>query len=190
MVTEACEVLEISPEIVVPMLLRAKWNNKALIQSFYADGSDSVLHRAGVKAGAASMNTTPPPGTTCPIFASENCQGFQSDANSTSGGLTALACGHWICNECWREYLVDKIGSNDLLNLRCFLCTVPTHQEAAAAKSKPGYVIPDTMVQELVGAELYAKYVRFVAKNYAETNPSIKWCPEPDCQCVVDGANS
>lgn len=96
---------------------------------------------------------------------------------------------------------------------RCFLCTVPTHQEAAAAKSKPGYVIPDTMVQELVGAELYAKvcaqcecmrvrplwvchnlcfcqYVRFVAKNYAETNPSIKWCPEPDCQCVVDGANS
>jgi len=192
MVTEACEVLELSPEIVVPMLLRSKWNKEALVQSFYADGSDVVLERAGVKVGQGSLaKSKPPPNTTCPIFASEKCLGFQATPpKDGSGQLTALDCGHWICNQCWKEYLTDKISSNDILNLRCFLCTVPTHQEAAARIQRPGYVIPETLVCELVGPETYAKYSRFVAKNYALTNPNIKWCPEPDCECVVDGTNS
>jgi hypothetical protein len=119
MVAEACEVLTLSAEVVVPMLLRSKWNKEALVQSFYADGSESVLERAGVKVEqGCAICTTPPGGTTCPIFASEKCLGFEDAPKNGSGKFTALACGHWICNQCWGEYLEDKIASNDILNLR------------------------------------------------------------------------
>jgi len=138
-----------------------------------------------------AVQTSPPPGTRCPISASENCDGHSESAMADpSGKFTALPCGHWICNACWSEYLADKINANDILNLRCFMCTAPSHEEAAAGRARAGHVIPDEMVCQRVGPELYKKYNRFVAKNYAETNPNIKWCPEPDCGCVVDGKNA
>jgi len=160
-----------------------------LIQEYYAD-SERLLAKTGIKVGNMS-SSSPPPGTSCPVFASEHCLGFQDEPPADGNGLfTALACGHWICNHCWKEYLTDKIQSNDILNLRCFVCTVPTHVEAASKRAKSGFVVPDAMVEGLVSREMYQKYTRFMAKNFADTHPCIKWCPHPDCTFLVDGSAS
>merc|ERR1712194_754775 len=122
------------------------------------------------------------PGCECGLFASENCLGYlDKPVKNVQNNYSGLACGHIMCNNCWTEWLVNKIGSNEVLPLRCVLCMVPTSQQAAAKAIVPGCAIPSSFVDRHVPAESFKRYQYLVGKAYVESNPCIKWCSFPDC---------
>eukprot|EP00697_Spironema_sp_BW2_P016810 gnl/Spiro4/8242_TR4356_c0_g1_i1.p1 gnl/Spiro4/8242_TR4356_c0_g1~~gnl/Spiro4/8242_TR4356_c0_g1_i1.p1 ORF type:complete len:480 (-),score=184.53 gnl/Spiro4/8242_TR4356_c0_g1_i1:82-1488(-) len=143
------------------LLRRFKWNAERLIDR-YSDSASSVLAQAGITIRAVSI---PPPGTICAMCAGTCCEGNRA---------VGMACGHFFCKECWQSYLEDKVRNSAVscIHTTClqFGCKQVVHED---------------IFREVLAAEDFARYSRFLSRAFVDDNPLVKWCPGAGCDKAI-----
>ncbi|KAJ0972327.1 hypothetical protein J5N97_020286 [Dioscorea zingiberensis] len=88
--------------------------------------------------------------------------------------MSAAACGHPFCYECWRGYISTSISDGPgCLTLRC-------------PDPSCGAAIGQDMITVLATSEDAEKYSKYLIRSYIENNRKTKWCPAPGCEFAVD----
>lgn len=79
-------------------------------------------------------------------------------------------CGHFFCNECWRDYLEEKISNSNVINLTCMMKDCRN-------------IISEKQIQKLLKdqTELLEKYQKFKLNKLIVTSSDKKFCPEINC---------
>lgn len=92
---------------------------------------------------------------------------------------SASQCGHPFCNACYSQFLGHAIED---LGHECFFARCP--------EPKCRLVCSPQLVHSLVSsAEAIKRYERAasLARSFVDDQPSLKWCPAPDCTLAVHG---
>jgi len=86
--------------------------------------------------------------------------------------FTTLTCGHFFCNDCWKEYLSIKIkeGKADTITCPAYKC---------------GLNVDETTVKLLVDQDTYQRYSSFLVRSFVDNNPYVQWCPSPGCENAI-----
>jgi len=88
----------------------------------------------------------------------------------------ALGCGHRFCNNCWKNYLEDRIkspGSVDSVRSVCMEkdCKCP---------------VPDSVFSQFVrDPKLLRRYVEQSVQQFVAAESHYKWCPYPGCDYAM-----
>ena len=83
-----------------------------------------------------------------------------------------LACKHYFCEECWLDYLREKIINGKVTKIPCM-------------KHKCTQILDEKFIRSIISSnkELLEKYDKFLnSKKLLESNKKIKFCPFPDCE--------
>ncbi|RNA41918.1 ankyrin repeat and IBR domain-containing, partial [Brachionus plicatilis] len=99
---------------------------------------------------------------------------FASDTD-----LIKIICGHQFCKNCWQQYLTMKIEEGNVNEIVC-------------PQTDCFAIIPNEIVESLVSKETAQKYLHFdlKASAFVDSNPTIKWCPYPECGMAVKNPSS
>ena len=82
---------------------------------------------------------------------------------------TMSDCGHMICKDCLREYILQKLGEGmKVVYTKCF-------------SSPCGNIIPQRIFQENLDKLGYNKYTRYLKDAFIEASNEFKWCPGLGC---------
>ncbi|CED82078.1 Predicted E3 ubiquitin ligase [Phaffia rhodozyma] len=104
----------------------------------------------------------------CPIC----CIDFS--AEEVAAETLALGCGHRACKECWKQYLEGKIkDEGESVRIQCL-------------ESGCGRVVSVNVVESLVSAPLKERYDALLNRTYVDDNPTLRWCPAPECEYAVE----
>ena len=81
-----------------------------------------------------------------------------------------IKCNHMACNECYYEFLKEKINSNFIEGIKCL-------EKDCDAK------LYDNFIQKKLFGDipLLEKYIKLDKKRQLMLNPNIQLCPSPDC---------
>jgi hypothetical protein len=82
-------------------------------------------------------------------------------------------CHHQFCDNCLRNYIENKISSNELANIQC-------PQEGCTIEYQ------DNDIQKIL-PEKYSKYMELKKQQILNQNPNLRWCPKLDCGKYVIG---
>jgi hypothetical protein len=90
-----------------------------------------------------------------------------------------LTCKHYFCNECYMQYLYEKITSNNILKIPCMQNKCPT-------------ILNDNFIHSKIKSDqnLLNKYERFKKKEEILENPNLKFCPFPGCDGYAELKNN
>ena len=90
-----------------------------------------------------------------------------------------LLCNHYFCNECYLEYLHEKINSNNILKIPCMQNKCPT-------------ILTEEFIKDKIKLDenLSNKYERFKKKEEILENPNLKFCPVADCDGYAELKNN
>ncbi len=153
------------------LLRRARWDAAVLRANLNNQGAVSraeFLQDCGVSMGT-SRKVAPLPAASeeepfeCPV-----CM----DDVESQDELFALACGHAMCNGCWREKV-----SQDVSSKACLTSTCPI-----GACKEP---LSETALRQFTNAEQFSQYLRFLSDSFVDDNDSVTWCPNTSCDKVV-----
>ena len=96
-----------------------------------------------------------------------------------STAYSAISCGHPFCNSCYSQFLGHAIEDQ---GHECFFARCP--------EPKCRLVCSPQLVRSLVRSqEALKRYDKAasLARSYVDDQPSLKWCPAPDCTLAVKG---
>jgi hypothetical protein len=81
-----------------------------------------------------------------------------------------IRCNHMFCNECYYEFLKEKINNNFIEGIKCL-------EKDCDAK------LYDNFIQKKLFGDipLLEKYIKLDKKRQLMLNPNIQLCPSPDC---------
>ncbi|KAJ9108851.1 hypothetical protein QFC21_000171 [Naganishia friedmannii] len=162
------------------LLRHFRWNSEKLTETYWEDPK-KVLDDAGLEAIASPVVATKPlPSRTksritatskepfeCPVCCIEYTGG------ETESETLGLSCGHRFCKGCWKEYLENKIMDEaESGRIQCM-------------ESGCGRIVGEKTVEALVDDKVKTRYRELLDRTYVDDNPSLKWCPHPDCQYAV-----
>ena len=91
-----------------------------------------------------------------------------------------LRCKHNFCEECWLDYLREKITNGKVSKIPCM-------------KHKCTTILDEKFIKKIIGSnkELLEKYEKFLkAKKVLESNKKVKFCPIPDCDGYAEKKGS
>ena len=80
-----------------------------------------------------------------------------------------LKCKHRYCNECWTNYIVNKINGGDVINIKCmaFECSE---------------ILTEEFIKKFIKTKvLLDKYENFKLRYHVLRDPNNKFCPYPGC---------
>lgn len=84
---------------------------------------------------------------------------------------TKILCGCFFCQECYYEYLKEKINNNEVENIPCMNKNCQDHLEEKFIKD---------MIKD--DENLLKKYLRFIERlKVFEIKKPVRFCPHPDC---------
>jgi len=85
----------------------------------------------------------------------------------------SLGCKHFFCLGCWKNFLTVAINEGpSCLSMKCPF-------------PKCKLTINESLVQQTADIKEQQKYEKYLARSFVDDNPSIKWCPSPDCGKTV-----
>lgn len=105
----------------------------------------------------------------CPIC----CAEVPESAPGEPANTLSLGCNHKFCIDCWKEYLERKImdeaesGRVQCMELGC------------------GRIVGERVVLRLVNQTTADRYRQLLDRTYVDDNPTLKWCPHPNCEYAV-----
>ena len=83
-------------------------------------------------------------------------------------------CGHRLCIDCFGDYCKTKLDAGkEVVNTKC-------------PDQKCGNLVPERIFKQLLSFEDFAKFKKFFANSFVETNTRMKWCPGNDCSMVFE----
>lgn len=84
---------------------------------------------------------------------------------------------HVFCLDCVRSYLRTRITDGNVLSIAC---------PGDSCKA----LFSESQVQEFVDEETVGKYRRFRERAEMAQDPSVRWCPQPNCEGYMRGSES
>ncbi|XP_067682316.1 uncharacterized protein [Haliotis asinina] len=150
-----------------------KWNTHSVhLDDLSVDDKEEIEHISEDEALAtAPTNDNERKEQYCNICFDEiNPELFDSKTASC-----VLPCRHWFCDECWNEHIMERIHSG-ALKIKC-----------------PEYKCDSVADTAMLLSIVSIKHVQLLQKQRAsldvETNPNLKWCPNPRCGRVLKRRN-
>jgi len=184
-VQSVVELLCCEPGAAHILLRHFKWDRDKLTDAYMAD-PEAVAKKAGVAVGFDTDGSiihlldgsgVLVGGITRPLSSMQPlpCQ----ICYESSSAYSALQCGHPFCNACYTTFLQHQIADE---GHECFFARCP--------EPKCRLVVSPRLVRSLIreAGEL-RRYDRAasLARSYVDDQPSLKWCPAPDCGRAVRG---
>eukprot|EP00469_Lotharella_globosa_P008458 CAMPEP_0167786620 /NCGR_PEP_ID=MMETSP0111_2-20121227/8911_1 /TAXON_ID=91324 /ORGANISM="Lotharella globosa, Strain CCCM811" /LENGTH=609 /DNA_ID=CAMNT_0007678057 /DNA_START=60 /DNA_END=1886 /DNA_ORIENTATION=- len=99
----------------------------------------------------------------------------------------ALACGHYFCKRCWRNFLESEVSKGRT----CIFARCPAMRCKRQHVHKFGCacteLVPSSVFQKyLKKPGLLQKYQNWNLQSFVEGQEGLKWCPNPKCNHVVE----
>ncbi|KAH3765117.1 putative E3 ubiquitin-protein ligase ariadne-1 [Pelomyxa schiedti] len=159
-VSEATEIMQISPGTARMLLKKCKWDVLNLLQRWTNDG-DKVYANAGVAPPLKASRPSSPPDDcpTCLIPCSRE-------------EMMCPACGHWSCKECWQSWISTNIDSNGLTEIKCMTPKCPL-------------LVDEDMIRKIVPPGIFRRYGLILTKSFIQEHPYLKGCPAPGCTQIA-----
>ena len=169
-IKEAMEKLYLSREDAILAMILFRWNIDKL-DSWYEDIDGNKI-KAGIELSKTTMQKLKDEGVEAN---GKNCLVCFEEKNDE---FFSLNCGHQFCQECWSEYLKEKIKTPlSALHATC----------------------PQDGCTLIVYEKLYSKYLKdkkslekldkAIYKNYINKNADIKQCPNEKCHFYVKSSD-
>lgn len=154
--------LNLDPADAALVLQHFNWDTELMLRKYF-DCPDMYLQEAGL-----FVRTSSTPSTQQAIY----CAICLED--KTCSLFFALGCGHSYCSDCWREYIHQSISllGPDIVNITCMY---------PKCRAKLNF----TMVEKLADTSDFKRYRYFLLKHFAESDPHIRYCPNPTCGNAV-----
>ncbi|ORY33473.1 hypothetical protein BCR39DRAFT_563976 [Naematelia encephala] len=165
-------LLDIPTSTAAILLRHHVWNSEKLQEAYFTDPEQTLLD-AGLSPPSSpspvkrtrSQHTVP---FECPICCMDFTKEQVEDLTLTMG------CGHRFCRTCWTEYISGKIrDEGESARIQCM---------GEACKR----IVRPELVDELVPGELSKKYHNLLNAAYVADSPSLRWCPHPGCEHVIE----
>ena len=169
-IKEAMEKLYLSREDAILAMILFRWNIDKL-DSWYEDIDGNKI-KAGIELSKTTMQKLKDEGV------EENGKNCLVCFEEKNDEFFSLNCGHQFCQECWSEYLKEKIKTPlSALHATC----------------------PQDGCTLIVYEKLYSKYLKdkkslekldkAIYKNYINKNADIKQCPNEKCHFYVKSSD-
>jgi ariadne-1 len=85
-----------------------------------------------------------------------------------------LECGHIFCRRCLKAFLNDAVSSG----MECLRTTCPDFS--------CNFYIPGDVFEHFLSLENARRYNSYISKSYVNYSDKLKWCPNPNCENVVE----
>ncbi|XP_077469902.1 cullin-9 isoform X2 [Stigmatopora argus] len=154
-VRQVADALSVDPDRAEHLLVHYGWDADLLARR-YTDDPDGTAAAAGL--GHPGPGLPPDPGAACPV-----CLVLGGDEDPPP----SLACGHYCCRSCWREYLSARIEQNLVSNCNC---PIPD------CRAQP---TPRFFLAIVADKDTLAKYEKARLRGYVESCSNLTWCTNP-----------
>lgn len=100
--------------------------------------------------------------------------------NKSKKDWYALKCGHVFCNDCWKDFIVNKLDDY-------FCCLYSTCPQKGCNLKVPESQFAKSLKGDKANNERYEK---IVLRNFTENNINVKWCPKDCGRCSRTDAHA
>ena len=161
---EVQTVLDVTSEAAYHLMRMHGWDRDRVYDGFYnaSEGTSSLVERTGEL-----------PDQMTEVLECRICY-----ATVPADQTLRLGCGHGFCRNCYKEYLESKVRDGPP-------CVVTPCPEVRCQ-----HIVPYTMFQQLISADLLAKYERYRLHSFVDFNKNMRWCPGVGCSFAVRGDGS
>ena len=98
-VQDLCDLLGTTEDDALVLFHHYRWNRDHLENSGYFDNQHKIRTQAGLPTSETTTKSLPPKEIKCQI-----CWN-----NVQTAGIDAPACGHYLCKNCWKDYIESKV---------------------------------------------------------------------------------
>jgi len=170
MISKLCKVPQV---VALHLLVFVHWDDNLLIDRF-TQNTALILQDAGLSTRIVQTIKSPDSSQeiTCQICLESSREGCSE--------FLSLHCNHWICKECWGNYVTIKCKDRMAVplkcpNVNCSSCVTKELVEAIAKGEFKGLL-----------ASYRHEMVRHFIEHSTEIHPFITWCKNPrGCEGVV-----
>ncbi|XP_026493734.1 potential E3 ubiquitin-protein ligase ariadne-2 [Vanessa tameamea] len=152
--------LQITPSLAKVMLHAYEWNAQEIIKK-YKENANEVLVYSRVKPRMSSVQGNSSR-SICAVCAS----------TPPLQKYSALACGHYFCNDCWAMHFEVQIMQGVSNTIQCMA------QECEVRAPE------DFVLSHVTKPALRERYQQFMFKDHVKSHPELRFCPGPNCQWI------
>eukprot|EP00033_Pygsuia_biforma_P003688 GCRY01004040.1.p1 GENE.GCRY01004040.1~~GCRY01004040.1.p1 ORF type:complete len:532 (-),score=106.18 GCRY01004040.1:678-2081(-) len=162
------EILSI-PMSSAEILLRHFRFDRDRLLTRYLENPEATCREAGIMTTSETKSSDCSDGAgPCPICV---------DAIKEESRVT-LPCGHFLCHDCFVQYLTGKIQEGQSIEIICpmYKCNIKVGE--------------DIIKQHLSSQpEILEKYFEFKTKSFIDFSHSVFWCPAPGCKLALNASS-
>lgn len=162
----------LSEEEAELVLINYNWNLELLLND-WMDKMEKIKENSGLKQSKESVKKVynfvkknKITDSICPVCALE----FENENDYLN-----LGCGHKICTDCYREYLLSKLEEQmTLLSTKCPL-------------NGCNFIVTSKIFKKcfVTNQNAMSIYNKCLLRNFTESNSDIKLCPNPKCDLCI-----
>ncbi|KAL7007946.1 hypothetical protein EMMF5_002595 [Cystobasidiomycetes sp. EMM_F5] len=164
--------LSLNDKDAAALLRHLKWNKERVIDRYMED-ADKLRHDAGIDLPQASTSASP--AKSQPRL--KRIRGFVCDIccddSQSSRETIALGCNHRFCRDCYASYLENKINNEgEAKSIECMAadCNI---------------IVDERTVALLIDHDTLDRYRELLNRSYVDDDPSLRWCPAPNCEYAI-----
>lgn len=159
--------LYLSHDIAYVLLKKFSWNKEKLSQEWFSRQKE-ILDSLHIKIKSKMV-----PDQKSPLSIKKSGKG-ECPICLDVKELYELYCGHKLCKECLTSEIIHQIDSNNI----------------AVCRQDCGAEIMPKEVQKFISPQQFEKYQKLVLKREIILDPTVKECPNGDCNCIITTLDS
>eukprot|EP00466_Bigelowiella_natans_P003959 jgi/Bigna1/53030/estExt_Genewise1Plus.C_140133 len=178
LISKVCELLYVSNDTAESLLRHYRWDDGKLKKEWFED-QKKVKQEVGISTVSDSERTS---------SSHEMIQCLTWGCGRVPKRKAhALACGHYFCKGCWRDFLESEIAKGrTCIFSRCpaMRCTKQhVHKFGCACQE----LVPSSTFKKYIKKQdLLEKYKYWNLQSFVEGQEGLKWCPNPKCTRIVE----
>ena len=187
-IKDAMENLCLERDNAILALIYFNWNMDKLLTFWYND-VDGYKEKCGITLSKNSLKILNEKNIETNTNYCLICFDEKNDENKDN--FISLKCGHTFCNDCFLEYLKEKV--KDILISLTSKCP----------QDKCSIIIPESLFFKYLSKnpndnnlinnnkeshEIHLLY-KAITKNFTDSNDDIKLCPNPNCNNIIKCLN-
>jgi ariadne-1 len=180
-IKDAMENLCLERDDAILALIYFKWNMDNLL-TFWYDDVEGYKEKCGIILSKSSLKLLKEMNIETNTNYCLIC--FEEKNDENKNDFISLKCGHTFCNDCFYEYLKEKV--KDILISLTSKCP----------QDKCSIIIPESLFftyfskknNNKESNEIHLLY-KSITKNFTDSNDDIKLCPNPNCNNIIKCLN-
>lgn len=168
-IREVNDVFQIPAQTARTLLQHFHWDKQKLLERYFGGDRDALFKEARcvdpTESGAPKMASLDDE--------EEDVECSICMVDIRRKELTSISCGHAFCNDCWFEYVKEKIEQGQ--------STIPCPALDCEI------LVDELTVTTLLDShdDLMKRYNFLASKAFVEESKDMKWCPAPGCEYAV-----